>query len=91
MRLRFSHNSNSVVIVLPRLLSCACAFYAILQGPHHVVAGSNVLASVGQIFLSVLCVSPAVTAVLSSGAARIVAKLREMRLYVIGPIIQLSV
>lgn len=41
--------------------------------------------------LSVLCVSSAVTAVGTSGAAHVVAKLREMRLYLTGTIIQFCI
>ena len=41
--------------------------------------------------LSVLCVSSAVTAASFSGAAHVVAKLREMRLYLTGTIIQFCI
>ena len=78
-----------LLVVLPGLVPVPAPYCAILQGPHHVVSGSDVLAPQNRLSICSLRLIPVAAA--CSGAAHVVAKLREMRLYLTGPIIQLSV
>ena len=79
----------ALFVVLPDLVPVPAPYCAILQGPHHVVSGSDVLAPQNRLSICSLRLIPVTAG--SSGAAHIMAKLREMRLYLTGTIIQLSI